>query len=246
VFKQVPLLPPKSDEANAKKQEIIEYPDPYKEPIATLLKTIYEGYLSEPDDSDKAEAQKSGNSLCFGEVLPDGVAKLLDADHLDAINARIMVDLGMGLGKLAMQAFVAYPNITKVVGLEYCGTRAKNGFAALRRLSKRSPPNVEWNIIEESNILTVVESLPQISHLTSNSQPSTPRKVTKSEGGMGSSGCEEKRTNSVSPALAMSETRRLEFRQGDLFLYGTKNFAIHLFNSNLSLFFFFFSFLYIY
>ena len=57
----------------------------------------------------------NGNcSLLFGEVLPDGVSKMLDSDHLDASNATVLYDLGMGCGRLCMQAFLEYPNLDLV------------------------------------------------------------------------------------------------------------------------------------
>ena len=38
-------------------------------------------------------AQQDGNKLTFGEVLPAGVTKIMDKDHLDASNAKVMIDL---------------------------------------------------------------------------------------------------------------------------------------------------------
>lgn len=52
---------------------------------------------------DISLADECKSSLLYGEVLPDGVAKMLDADHLDAANATCLVDLGAGTGKLALQ-----------------------------------------------------------------------------------------------------------------------------------------------
>lgn len=52
---------------------------------------------------DVEEAKATGSSLLYGEVLPEGVCKLLDSNHADAANARVLVDLGMGTGKLCLQ-----------------------------------------------------------------------------------------------------------------------------------------------
>ena len=41
-------------------------------------------------------AVQESASLLYGEVLPAGVTKLLDADHLDAGSAEVLFDLGMG------------------------------------------------------------------------------------------------------------------------------------------------------
>lgn len=51
-------------------------------------------------------ANTEGSSILYGEVLPSGVCKLLDASHLDAAHARTLFDLGMGTGKFAMQGIL--------------------------------------------------------------------------------------------------------------------------------------------
>ncbi len=63
----------------------------------------------------------SGSSLLYGEVLPSGVTKLLDSIHLDASRAHVLYDLGCGIGKLAVQAWLQWPHLTKVVGVEVSG-----------------------------------------------------------------------------------------------------------------------------
>ena len=55
-----------------------------------------------------------GCDLLYGEVLPAGVSRMLDARHLDASKADTLYDLGSGLGKLVMQAFLQFPNLKKV------------------------------------------------------------------------------------------------------------------------------------
>lgn len=52
---------------------------------------------------DREEASTSAASLLYGEVLPAGVAHMLDSDHLCAATAAVLYDLGMGTGKLALQ-----------------------------------------------------------------------------------------------------------------------------------------------
>ncbi|MFN3504015.1 MAG: hypothetical protein ACK4ZJ_17330, partial [Allorhizobium sp.] len=52
---------------------------------------------------DREEALAAHSSLLYGEVLPAGVDKLLDEHHLDAADASVLYDLGMGTGKLALQ-----------------------------------------------------------------------------------------------------------------------------------------------
>jgi hypothetical protein len=54
-------------------------------------------------EADLAVAKSSQCSLLYGEVLPHGVVKMLDDDHLRAGDARRLYDLGSGTGKLCMQ-----------------------------------------------------------------------------------------------------------------------------------------------
>lgn len=58
-------------------------------------------------DRDAELAARERASLLYGEFVPDGVARVLDARHLAANDRETrpgtLVDLGMGLGKLAFQ-----------------------------------------------------------------------------------------------------------------------------------------------
>jgi hypothetical protein len=65
----------------------------------------------------------------YGELLPEGVTRMsllhvarkslfpfrFDAKHLDAAHATSLVDLGAGVGKLVLQAFLQFPNLQSVV-----------------------------------------------------------------------------------------------------------------------------------
>jgi len=48
----------------------------------------------------------------------------LSPAHLDASTATSFYDLGMGLGKFALLAFLSYPNLKKVVGVELAESRS--------------------------------------------------------------------------------------------------------------------------
>jgi hypothetical protein len=87
---------------------------PIEENILTTLDLAYGhrvselGYASEGHlcltDEDLDVAKLSGSSLLYGEVLPHGVAKCLDDEHLRAAHCRRIIDLGSGTGKLCMQS----------------------------------------------------------------------------------------------------------------------------------------------
>jgi len=85
-------------------------------------------------DSDTMKAEQAGASLLYGEVLPagtqgqlrktrrvsythnltSGMAKLLDASHLNVAGAKSLIDLGSGCGRIATLAFLAYPSLEHV------------------------------------------------------------------------------------------------------------------------------------
>lgn len=90
-------------------------------------------------EKDKAIAAKDGSALLFGEFLATGVHRAFDVEHLDGYRARTVYDLGMGLGKLLMQVYMQYPNITKCVGVEISPSRYLLGAKALYRLVDHYP-----------------------------------------------------------------------------------------------------------
>ena len=93
-------------------------------------------------------AERTASSYLFGEVLPAGVSKMLDDEHLDAASARVMFDLGMGCGRLCLQAFLQYPNLSEVVGVELSSSRASVGMEALERLYEQQQDSkaVRWQL----------------------------------------------------------------------------------------------------
>ena len=54
----------------------------------------------EPDDvateDEFKTAAAAGSSLLFGEIMPAGVVKMFDKDHLNADGAKSIVDMGAG------------------------------------------------------------------------------------------------------------------------------------------------------
>ena len=68
---------------------------------------------------------------------------MLDDDHLYAGNCSSLYDLGMGIGKLALQAYVQYTNLTKVVGIELAYSRYILGEKAALTLVSEWPNEYE-------------------------------------------------------------------------------------------------------
>lgn len=95
-------------------------------------------------DAEKAEARRTGSSLLYGELLPDGVSKALSSNELGqaldvAVGGSRVLELGMGSGKVAMQVFLQRPDVQQVVGVEIVQSRYVIGEAALRRLVGQRP-----------------------------------------------------------------------------------------------------------
>lgn len=94
-------------------------------------------------EQDRILANDSGSSLLYGEVLPRGVNKMLDSLHLDAAGCETLYDCGMGTGKLALQAWLQFRNLKKVVGIELAVSRYVIGEQALLTLINIKPDDYE-------------------------------------------------------------------------------------------------------
>ena len=85
---------------------------------------------------DIVSAKEANGNLLYGELLPRGVNKAMDAAHLHAAGASVLYDLGMGTGKVAMQAFLQFPNLAHVYGVELSRGRYVVGESAVLALAK--------------------------------------------------------------------------------------------------------------
>jgi hypothetical protein len=69
-------------------------------------------------EADRKQAAANKGSFLYGEFLPRGVDKALRENRLNASSARTLYDLGMGIGKVVMQAFLQFRNLIYVYGVE--------------------------------------------------------------------------------------------------------------------------------
>lgn len=72
---------------------------------------------------ERDNATNNRSSLLFGELAPMGVTKMFDQEHLRAGSCKTLYDLGMGCGKLILQAFEQFPTLEHVVGVELSESR---------------------------------------------------------------------------------------------------------------------------
>lgn len=111
---------------------------------------------------DKQVAVKHHSDLLYGEVLPSAVAKMMDPQHLAADrqpSGMHMYDLGMGTGKLALQAFLEKPSLKYVVGIELAFSRYGIGEQALLRLCEIYSEQfklVKWQKGQLISVMTTV------------------------------------------------------------------------------------------
>lgn len=99
--------------------------------------------------SEKAKAQEDGLSLLYGEMLPDGVSKILLPHQLGgalpAVNGSgssgggLVLELGSGSGKVALQTFLQCPGVRRVMGVELVSSRHAIAEAAMLRLCAALP-----------------------------------------------------------------------------------------------------------
>jgi hypothetical protein len=94
-------------------------------------------------ESDKAIAKELKGSLLYGELLPRGVNKALGVDYIDSSKASVVYDLGMGLGKVAMQVFLQFSNVQRVYGIELSIARYTLAEKALSELVAICPDKYE-------------------------------------------------------------------------------------------------------
>lgn len=93
--------------------------------------------------------------LTFGEVMPRGVRQLMLPGALDAANAKTMVDLGCGKGRLALQAFLEYVNLTQVLGVEFCRSRYDATVTGIKSLASLNSSLMSVTESKDKLILTV-------------------------------------------------------------------------------------------
>ena len=130
--------------------------------------------------ADSSIANKCKSSLLYGEFTPRGLNKALDENHLKAhYSCRVMYDMGMGVGKAAMQAFLQCTNMEKVVGIELTAGRYSIAAEAALQLCKQHPeyfnvrhynPGVRCVISATEEYESLLRSLTSSSSSSSSSQ----------------------------------------------------------------------------
>lgn len=154
-----------------------------KQSIKDLMDDLYEahtqqvGYQTDGHlcvhNADKQEALHMGASLLYGEVLFEGVSKMLSSQYLAAANSDILYDLGMGTGKLALQAFFEFPNLKHVVGVEIAFSRYNIAERCAVNLVAKYPSDFKLLKWQKGNVIAVATVDPE----TGEALPENERRV---------------------------------------------------------------------
>eukprot|EP00747_Dinoflagellata_sp_TGD_P211741 gnl/TRDRNA2_/TRDRNA2_84931_c0_seq3.p1 gnl/TRDRNA2_/TRDRNA2_84931_c0~~gnl/TRDRNA2_/TRDRNA2_84931_c0_seq3.p1 ORF type:complete len:412 (-),score=68.51 gnl/TRDRNA2_/TRDRNA2_84931_c0_seq3:222-1457(-) len=79
-----------------------------------------------------------GGPSTYGEISPLGVRQIGRAFHLDTLNISaeraVFMDLGCGVGKMVVQAYLEWPQVVQAVGIELSPTRLRIAKSAKERL----------------------------------------------------------------------------------------------------------------
>ena len=107
---------------------------------------------------DIVQSRDNGVNLLYGELLPIGLDKALDPNHLDASRCKTLLELGSGIGKLAIQVFLQFQQITFVYGCEIFRKRYLNNVDAVLKLVELHPS--QFSIVQQdSNSIKLQEFL---------------------------------------------------------------------------------------
>ena len=90
----------------------------------------------------------TSSPLCI-ELFSSSVAKLLDKNHLNASSAQSLHDLQCGTATIALQAFLSYPNLRRVFGIEQNKNLFHFATKNLMNLIKNGYENSKYLLVEQ-------------------------------------------------------------------------------------------------
>ena len=84
--------------------------------------------------SDRVSCDEKQVSSLYGELTYEGSEAA--SEIMQTAQATVMVDIGSGHGKHVMQSFLNYPNLTKVIGVEFTRHRHQHACQALKKFAE--------------------------------------------------------------------------------------------------------------
>lgn len=95
-------------------ENVLKWSDDIRNSVAPLCKR------------ERIHATVSGANPLYGEILPNAMPILRASTVLNLEHARSLLDLGCGLGKLTIQAFLQLPHLDRVIGVEIVQSRFRS------------------------------------------------------------------------------------------------------------------------
>lgn len=107
--------------------------------------------------SERNGAKKIGAKLTFGEVLESGVKRMLH--NLGADRCQTLHDLGCGTGKMIIQSFLQYDNLSRCLGIELAPGRYKLAETNMQLLIENGYKERQFLTVEykENEFFKIVE-----------------------------------------------------------------------------------------
>lgn len=105
---------------------------------------------------DKSVASQGKCSFLYGELLPRGANKAMESERLSVCSATTLFDLGMGTGKILIQAFLQFRNLRYIYGVELAEGRFRLAEEiVLRMVDLLGPENYNVHIIKGKHIIVM-------------------------------------------------------------------------------------------
>lgn len=120
----------------------------------------------------------STGDLLFGEVLTSGVNKLMNDQHCRVMEAKRIIDLGMGIGKFCLQLFIQFPHLQHILGIELVPSRVHLAISAVDRWISATPATEQSSFFVERSptrlLLHLTPTIPVTPLLSATSTMTTP------------------------------------------------------------------------
>src|SRR6185437_7563819 len=142
-----------------------------KDNIDEIMNSIYSGKYIEKghktkghkcvSSKDEKISEEEKASFLYGEILPKGLYRALDKDHMDIETASVIYDCGAGLFKNVIRIWLQYKNIKRAVGVELSPSRYALGEAAALKLVEE---NSSFKIFEykAGKVLKIMDRLGRV------------------------------------------------------------------------------------
>lgn len=133
-------------------------------------------------DSDRLAAQQAKSSLLYGELLSRGANKAMGIKRLEAMRAESLFDLGMGTGKILIQAFLQFRNLRYIHGVELSAGRYRIAEeAAIRMVQLLGCENYQVQI-NPGKFISITEAVRNPAYAEGSASSSSPNESNSDEG----------------------------------------------------------------